>query len=159
MNIAHIGNAILRSAIQRNLVSFPAQVPAFMRRQSGDIQERIVQLYFVRGWPIRSICDRYCLSKAMVQKMLSEWRVRAISGGYVQDIHPEVIDILAARQEFHEEAGPQEFREERSWEAPAAAVAPAVAASAAGGDVPEAPWLMAPPPRPEPGVSVAVGGQ
>jgi transposase-like protein len=100
MNIAHIGNAILRLAIRQNLVSFPAQVPAFMKqRQSGDTQERIVQLYFVRGWPIRSICDRYRISKAMVQKMLSEWRIRAIAGGYIQDIHPEGVDTLAAELE------------------------------------------------------------
>jgi len=59
----------------------------------------------VRGWPIRSICDRYRISKAMVQKMLSEWRMRAIAGGYIQDIHPEVIDVMAAELEVrHREA-------------------------------------------------------
>lgn len=100
MNIALIGNAILRAAIQQNLVSFPAQVPGFVRRQSADSQERIVQLYFVRGWPIRSICDRYRMSKATIQKILSDWRIRAVAAGYIQDIHPEDLDFLSGDLEM-----------------------------------------------------------
>lgn len=93
-NIALMGNSALRMAIQRNLVSFPSQIPVFMKRPGGDIQERIAQLYFERGWKIRLICERYRLSKAMVQKLLWGWRIRAVAAGFIQDIHPEDLDAL-----------------------------------------------------------------
>lgn len=94
MDISLISNSALRIAIQRNLVSFPSQVPALMKRPGSDSQERIAQLYFALGWTVRSLCERYCLSKAMVQKVLSEWRVRAIGAGYIQDIHPDELELL-----------------------------------------------------------------
>jgi DNA-binding transcriptional regulator LsrR (DeoR family) len=100
MDISLIGNSALRVAIQRNLVSFPSQIPAFMKRPGGDASERMAHLYFGLGWTVRSICERYGLSKAMVQKMISEWRVRAVAAGYIQDIHPEELDSLVnARDE------------------------------------------------------------
>jgi transposase-like protein len=88
MTLALLGNTMLRTAITRNLVSFPAQIRSFMKRSSGDVQERIVQLYFVRGWSVRSICERYGLSKAMAHKLLAEWRIRAVESGYIQEIEP-----------------------------------------------------------------------
>jgi hypothetical protein len=94
MTLALLGNTLLRTAITRNLVSFPAQVQPFIRRGCGDIQERIVQLYFVRGWSIRRIGDRYGLSKAMAHKLLNEWRIRAIESGYIQEITPGTLDGL-----------------------------------------------------------------
>ena len=94
MDISLISNSALRVAIQRNLVSFPSQIPTLMKRPNGDSQERMAQLYFVLGWTVRSLCERYRLSKAMVQKVLSEWRVRAVAAGYIQDIHPEALDAL-----------------------------------------------------------------
>jgi hypothetical protein len=94
MNISLIGNSALRIAIQRNLVSFPSQIPAIMKRPGDDTQHRIAHLYFSRGWPVRNICARYGLGKAMVQRLVSEWRIRAVSGGYIQDIHPEDLDEL-----------------------------------------------------------------
>jgi hypothetical protein len=94
MNISLIGNSALRLAIQRNLVSFPAQIPAFMKRPGDDTQQRIAHLYFSRGWPIRNICARYGLGKPMVQRLVSEWRIRAVAGGFIQDIHPEDLDVL-----------------------------------------------------------------
>ena len=94
MNIALIGNSALRIAIQRNLVSFPSQIPAFMKRPGDDTQQRIAHLYFSRGWPVRNICARYGFSKAMVQRLVSEWRIRAIGAGYIQDIHPEDLNVL-----------------------------------------------------------------
>jgi hypothetical protein len=100
MNLALVGNSILRSAIQRNLVSFPSQIPALAKR---DSQGQIVLLYFVRRWPIRAICNRYGLTKATVQKLLSEWRTRAVSSGYIQDIHPEVIAMLAGEEIFRQQ--------------------------------------------------------
>jgi len=94
MTLALLGNTLLRTAITRNLVSFPAQVQPFIRRSPGDIQEKVVQLYFVRGWSIRRIGDRYGLSKAMAHKLLSEWRIRAIESGYIQEITPGAVDAL-----------------------------------------------------------------
>jgi transposase-like protein len=91
MTLALLGNTLLRTAITRNLVSFPAQVRPFMKRSSGDLQERIVQLYFVRGWSVRSLCDRYGLNKAMAHKLLAEWRIRAVESGYIQEIEPGTL--------------------------------------------------------------------
>jgi transposase-like protein len=94
MTLALLGNTMLRTAITRNLVSFPAQIRPFIRRSSGDLQERIVQLYFVRGWSVRSISDRYGLSKAMAHKLLAEWRIRAIESGCIQEIEPGALSAL-----------------------------------------------------------------
>jgi hypothetical protein len=94
MNISLIGNSALRIAIQRNLVSFPAQIPSFVKRPGDDTQQRIAYLYFGRGWAVRNICARYGLGKALVQRMVSEWRIRAVSAGYIQDIHPEDLDLV-----------------------------------------------------------------
>ena len=96
MTLALLGNALLRTAITRNLVTFPAQVQPFMKRTMGDMQERIVQLYFVRGWSVRNICDRYGMSKAMVHKLLAEWRIRAVESGYIQEIEPDCLSALEA---------------------------------------------------------------
>jgi len=94
MDISLIGNSALRMAIQRNLVTFPSQIPAIVKRPEDDTQQRIAHLYFVRGWPVRNICARYGLGKAMVQRLVSEWRIRAVSAGYIQDIHPEDLYTL-----------------------------------------------------------------
>ena len=87
MELALIGNSFLRNAIRENLVSFPSQLPAFTKR--GGVQERMVQLYFVRGWPMKIIAERYGLTKSGVRKLISDWRVRAVAAGYIQDIRPE----------------------------------------------------------------------
>lgn len=109
MDISLINNSALRVAIQRNLVSFPAQIPALAKRPGRDTQERMALLYFTLGWTVRSLCDRYCLSKAMVQKLLSEWRIRAVGAGYIQEIHPDELEsILHIKDEtdplFHAQA-------------------------------------------------------
>lgn len=111
MDIALMGNTLLRLAIRENLVSFPSQVPALLRRGRAETMERVVQLYFLRGWSVRNICARYKLSKAGVQKLLSEWRVRAIAAGYIQGIDPDALEIMArqyeerARNENAEDSG------------------------------------------------------
>jgi len=94
MTLALLGNTLLRTAITRNLVTFPAQIQPFMKRTMGDQPERIVQLYFVRGWSVRNICDRYGMSKAMVHKLLAEWRIRAVESGYIQEIEPDCLSAL-----------------------------------------------------------------
>src|SRR5580658_3326603 len=94
MNISLIGNSALRIAIQRNLVSFPAQIPSFVKRPGDNTQQRIAYLYFGRGWPVRNICARYGLGRALVQRLVSEWRIRAVAAGYIQDIHSEDLDLV-----------------------------------------------------------------
>src|SRR5580658_10141069 len=112
MNISLIGNSALRIAIQRNLVSFPAQIPSFVKRPGDDTQQRIAYLYFGRGWPVRSICARYGLGKAMVQRLVSEWRIRAVAAGYIQDIHPEDLDLV------------MHVKDDAEWSVPANGEAP-----------------------------------
>lgn len=93
MNLAHLVNSALRTAIRRNLVSFPSQIPAFAK--DAEEQRRIVQLYFLHGWEIGTICERYGLGKWAVRAMLTDWKIRAAGAGYIQDIHPEHLDLLA----------------------------------------------------------------
>jgi hypothetical protein len=90
MDLALIGNPGLREAIRQNLVSFPSQVPTFTKHEDA----LIVQLYFIRGWSMGIIADRYTLNKHAVRKLLSEWRIRAVAAGYVQEIHPELLASL-----------------------------------------------------------------
>lgn len=81
-------NRVLRSLIQRNLVTFPSQMPHFHRRGSRELSHRIAQLFFLRGWSVKAISRRYGISKAAVQKRLNEWRIRAVESGYIQEIEP-----------------------------------------------------------------------
>jgi hypothetical protein len=115
MNISLFGNSALRVAIQRNLVSFPSQLPTLTRRPGGDTQERIARLYFSLGWPVRRICERYGLSRTMVQKLLADWRLRAVASGFIQDIRPEDLEALARQQEEPDEPS---IHHERFFETP-----------------------------------------
>ena len=99
MDFKLMGSAVLRLAIRRNLVSFPSQVPMLMGRGRRDNAERVALLYFVRGWPLRKICDRYGLNKAVALKLLAQWRIRAVAAGYIQDIDPETLEALARASE------------------------------------------------------------
>jgi hypothetical protein len=89
---ALLGNRALRIAIRRNLVSFPSQAPIFGRFPRRETQWRIAVLYFIRGWTTRQIADRYGLSRERCGQILSEWRMRAMSMGYVQDVTPDGLD-------------------------------------------------------------------
>jgi hypothetical protein len=93
MRLAFLGNALLRTAITQNLVSFPSQIRPFTNRRVADLQVRVVQLYFVRGWSVRRIRNRYNISNDIVNKLLAQWRTRAIECGFIQEIEP---DDLAA---------------------------------------------------------------
>jgi hypothetical protein len=94
MSLALLGSSVLRTAIRRNLVSFPAQVPAFAK--GDERQKRIAVLYFVRGWEVREICERYGLTKSTVRKSIRDWTIRAVAGGYIQEIHPAAAARLAS---------------------------------------------------------------
>jgi len=82
-------NKILRQAVQENLVSFPSQVPAFEKRSRPDLQQKIVVLYFVLGWTMDDIAQRYGLGRQRMGQILTAWRIRAVKEGYVQAIEPE----------------------------------------------------------------------
>ncbi|GEM_PF-6286276 len=97
MDLSFLSNPTLRLAVQRNLVSFPSQLPAFPK--GADQQRRIIQLYFVRGWRIRAICDRHKMCKSTVQRLISEWKVRAVAAGYIQEIDSEGLEELVSEQE------------------------------------------------------------
>lgn len=100
--LAFYGNTLLRAAIRGNIVTFPAQIPVFMKPPKGCIQQRAVQLYFVRGWSVRGICNRFNLAKRIVQNLVSDWRIRAISGGLIQQIEPEELYRLVLEQASNE---------------------------------------------------------
>src|SRR5579859_4815362 len=82
-NLTLFSNKVLRSAIRRNRVSFPAQPPVF---QGEELQARMAHLYFVCGWKIRDLAARYSINSECTRKKLNDWRVRAISSGYIQEI-------------------------------------------------------------------------
>lgn len=84
----------MRAAVQANLVSFPSQVPMFMKPPAGSLQQRVAQLYFVRNWSVRRICDRYGLAKKIVQNLISDWRIRAVAAGLIQEVRDEDLSAL-----------------------------------------------------------------
>lgn len=98
LDLALAGSSTLRSAIQHNLVSFPSQVPFFTRRD--DARRRIVQLYFLRGWSLRAICDRYRLSRVRIHAVLRQWTLRAVEAGYIRDIRPDPPGIAAVQPDL-----------------------------------------------------------
>jgi hypothetical protein len=73
----------IRAAIWNQAVSFPAQVPVFMRLHRTDIQWRIAVLYFVQGWSSVKIAKRYGVTSKRVAQILRQWTSHAIARGYV----------------------------------------------------------------------------
>ena len=82
-------NRILRQALQKNLVTFPSQVPVFARQSRPDLQQKIVVLYFVRAWSMEGIARRFRLGRQRIGQILTAWRIRAVREGYIQAIEPE----------------------------------------------------------------------
>jgi len=83
----------LREAIRSNSISFPAQVPVFEKHDRPDLQQKLVQLYFVLGWSCMDIAARYGLIRQRVQQILNTWKRRAVDMGYVQHIpSAEAVD-------------------------------------------------------------------
>lgn len=95
--LSFLGNRALRDAIANNLVSFPAQIPSF-NQEGGDLQARMAQLYFIHGWRLRRISARYEMHRAVVARMLSEWRIKAVRAGYIQEIPPESPALLLSHE-------------------------------------------------------------
>jgi hypothetical protein len=87
----------LRAAVRANLVSFPSSVPTFERHDRPDLQWKIVQLYFTRGWGYETIALRFGLVHQRVAQILKTWKRRAIETGYIQHIPPfEPLPMPAA---------------------------------------------------------------
>jgi hypothetical protein len=87
------GSAVLRRAVRRNIVSFPSQIQAFLRRPAADMQCRVVLLFFVRGWTSIQIAMRFNVPKHVIRGILNDWSVRALALGYIQVIDPEEFAI------------------------------------------------------------------
>ena len=87
----HPSSGILRRAIRGNIVSFPSQIPIFLKERPDDMQWRMVLLFFVRGWSAANIAERFHVPDHRVWKVLNAWSVRALTLGYVQVIDPEAF--------------------------------------------------------------------
>src|SRR5580704_3850440 len=82
----------LQEAIRANQVSFPSQVPAFIKHAEGNLQCRVVLLYFVLGWSCDRIAKRYGFTRQHIWQMGSDWRRHAVALGYLQVIPP--LEVL-----------------------------------------------------------------
>jgi hypothetical protein len=95
MDLALLGNRALQVAVRRNLVCFPSQAPIFGKRPRRDVQWRLAILYFIRGWSTREIARRYGLTRERCGQIITDWRIRAVNMGYIQDVTPDDFDALA----------------------------------------------------------------
>ena len=81
MNIALIGNSVLRQAIQRNLVSFPSQVPVFMKRRVGDTPApvdkeepaAVVELGGAAAWDLKDAASSFGADFAVEVTPIENW--------------------------------------------------------------------------------------
>jgi hypothetical protein len=95
MDLALLGNRALQIAVRRNLVCFPSQAPIFGKQPRRDVQWRLAVLYFIRGWSTREIARRYGLTRERCGQIITDWRIRAVNMGYIQDVTPDDFDGLA----------------------------------------------------------------
>ena len=101
-NLNCVGIDRLRRALRANQITFPSSVPTFERHDRPDLQWKIAQLYFVRGWKRRRISARYGIIHQRVNQILRTWKRRAIETGYIQYIPPaENQNITAAPPGAH----------------------------------------------------------
>jgi hypothetical protein len=61
-------------------------VPVFSRQSRADIAWRAALLYFVRGWSIKGVADRFRMSRERAGQIVSGWRALAVNAGYIQEI-------------------------------------------------------------------------
>ncbi len=93
IELALLGNRTLQTLVRGNFVCFPSQAPIFGQKSRRDLQWRLAVLYFIRGWSTRSIADRYGLTRERCGQIISDWRIRAVALGYIQDVTPEGTDL------------------------------------------------------------------
>jgi hypothetical protein len=88
MELDSIRLDLLQEAVRSNKVSFPSQVPVFVRHATPDLQCRVVQLYFIHGWSCGRIAKRYGYVRNYIWGVVNEWRRHAVALGYIQVIPP-----------------------------------------------------------------------
>jgi hypothetical protein len=88
MELESVRLDLLQQAVRTNEVSFPSQVPVFVRHAPPDLQCRVVQLYFIHGWSCGKIAKRYGFVRNYIWGVVNEWRRHAVSLGYIQVIPP-----------------------------------------------------------------------
>jgi hypothetical protein len=113
----HPGSVVLRRAIRSNIVSFPSQIPVFLKQSDAGAQWRAVLLFFVRGWSSPRIAERFQVPTHRVWQILEDWSVRAWELGYVRVLDPEAFAACchpgSALRTVREDIQPQvEVREE-----------------------------------------------
>ncbi len=81
-----IGINHLRREIRANRITFPAQVPVFVKHDRPDLQRKVVQLYFLSGWSTYRIATRYSMAAQRVHQVINTWKQRAVQMGYIQEI-------------------------------------------------------------------------
>jgi len=86
-----LGNRSLQVALRRNQVSFPSQAPLFGKPPHRELQWRLAVLYFIRGWPTNALARRYGLTRERCGQIISDWRIRAVRLGYIQDVTPQDV--------------------------------------------------------------------
>ena len=107
MDLALLGNRALQLAVRQNFVCFAAQAPIFGKQPRRDIQWRLAVLYFIRGWPAKEIARRYGLTRERCGQIISDWRIRAVHLGYIQDVTPDGAGLAALEALVPEGAGRQ----------------------------------------------------
>jgi hypothetical protein len=85
------GSIVLRRAIRRNVVSFPSQIPVFLKQGPEGMQWRAVLLFFVRGWSSPRIAERFQVPTHRIWQTLEDWSVRALALGYVHVLDPDAF--------------------------------------------------------------------
>ncbi len=85
------GCTLLRRTIQKNIVSFPSQIPAFAKQLPAGMQWRMVLLFFVQGWSLNDVAVRFKVPKHRVCRILNTWAARALALGYIDVIDPEAF--------------------------------------------------------------------
>jgi hypothetical protein len=88
MELSAVRLDLLQSAVRNNEVSFPAQVPVFVKHATPQLQCHVVQLYFVSGWSCQDIARRYGFARNYIWQIVNEWRRHAVALGYIQEIPP-----------------------------------------------------------------------
>jgi hypothetical protein len=88
MDLTILRNHQLQEAVRLNLVSFPSQAPVYRRQPRADIQWRLAVLYFVRGWSLADVANRYRMSRERAGQIIKAWRILCVEGGYIQEIPP-----------------------------------------------------------------------
>jgi hypothetical protein len=76
----------LRTAIQKNVVSFPSQIPKFNCQSRADVQWRLAELYFIHNWTCPELGRRYGVTMERARQLVFNWVQRAIVLGYLQEI-------------------------------------------------------------------------